>query len=54
MPVNTRITLQHIKTEKDLYRAARSLYELGRFRESHAVFETLLAAYPGCEAAKRE
>lgn len=41
-------------TEKDLYRAARSLYELGRFRESQAIFETLLAAYPGREATKRE
>lgn len=40
--------------EKGLYRAARSLYELRRFRDSHGVFKTLLAAYPSCEAARKE
>ena len=43
-----------VNTEKGLYRAARSLYELGRFREAHMVFETLLEAYPSSEAAKKE
>ena len=41
-------------TEKGFYRAARSLYELGRFREGHTVLKTLLKAYPGCKAAKQE
>ena len=43
-----------MNTEKGLYRAARSLYELGRFQEGHRVFETLLAAFPGSEAATKE
>lgn len=43
-----------VNTEKGLYRAARSLYELGRFREGHMVFEILLKAYPSSEAAKKE
>ena len=43
-----------MNTEKGLYRAARALYELGRFQESEQVFTTLLEAYPGCEAAKKE
>lgn len=28
--------------------------ELRRFHDSHRIFTTLLAAYPGCEAAKKE
>lgn len=48
------LTVNAIHTEKGLYRTARSLYELGRFQEGHRVFETLLAAYPDSEAAKKE
>ncbi len=47
-------TAEAMNTEKGLYRAARSLYELGRFREGHRVLRVLLEAYPGCDAAKKE
>ena len=43
-----------MNTEKGLHRAARSLYELGRFREGHKVFKGLLKVYPSNEAAKKE
>ena len=42
------------KSEKALYRTARSMYELGRFKESQNVLTALLAQYPGSEAAIRE
>ena len=43
-----------VNTEKGLFRAARSLYELSRFWESQMIFQTLLKAYPRSEAAKKE
>ena len=47
-------TVEARKSEKGLYRTARSMYELGRFKESQTVLTTLLAQYPGSEAAIRE
>lgn len=46
--------MEAIQTEKGLYRAARSLYELGRYQEGRRMFKTLLVAYPSCEAAQKE
>lgn len=43
-----------VNTEKGLYRAGRSLYELGRFREGQMVFESILKASPSNEAAREE
>ncbi|KAI9878412.1 MAG: hypothetical protein M1830_000932 [Pleopsidium flavum] len=40
--------------EKGLYRAARALYELGRFQECSNFLELLLKGYPGNEPGKRE
>ena len=48
------ITTEAINTDKGLYRAARSLYEPGRFRERDKVLDTLFEAYPGCDATKKE
>ena len=42
------------KSEKGLYRTARSMYELGRFKESQIVLTALLAQFSGSEAAIRE
>lgn len=47
-------SVEAVNTEKGLYRAARSLYELGRVRESHNVFRSLLKVYPSNEAARKE
>ena len=47
-------TVEARNSEKGLYRTARSMYELGRFKESQTVLTTLLAQYPGSEAAIRE
>ena len=42
------------QSEKGLYRAALSLYELGKFQESHQALESLISHYPHCHAAKKE
>ena len=47
-------TVDARKREKGLYRTARSMYELGRFKESQTVLTALLAQYAGSEAAIRE
>ena len=49
-----KLTRDVQKSEKGYYRAARSLYELGRFGECHETLKTLLSQYPDCEAAKKE
>ncbi|KAL8694772.1 MAG: hypothetical protein Q9218_000618 [Villophora microphyllina] len=41
-------------SEKGLYRAALSLYRLGRFQESHDTLTNLLTHYPNSDAAKKE
>ena len=47
-------TVEAKKNEKGLYRMARSMYELGRFKESQTVLTALLAQSPGNGAAIRE
>lgn len=47
-------TSEQQKSEKALYRAARSLYELGKFGEARDTLNSLLAEYPHCDAAKKE
>lgn len=42
------------QSEKGFYRAALSLYELGRFQESHQALTSLISHYPHCSAAKKE
>lgn len=48
------LTIEATKSKKGLYRAARSMYELNSFHESHTIYTTLLAEYPDCDAAKKE
>ena len=48
------IIAESMNTDKGLYRAARSLYEPGRFRERHKVLDTPFEAYPGCDVTKKE
>ena len=42
------------KSEKALYRAARALYELKNFQESHDMLKSLLSEFPDCVDAQRE
>ena len=42
------------KSEKALYRAARALYELRKFQESHDMLRSLLSEFPDCIDAQRE
>ena len=48
------LTASYQKSEKGFYRAARSLYELGRFQECHNVLKLLLEEYPHCAEARNE
>ena len=48
------LTADAQQSEKGLYRAALSLYELGRFQESHQALASLISRYPHCSAAKKE
>lgn len=48
------LTAEFQKSEKGFYRAARALYELGRFQESHDVLLSLLAVYPNCKEAEED
>ena len=41
-------------SEKGYFRAARSFYELGKFRACSDCLELLLTHYPDCNAAKKE
>lgn len=49
-----KLTPKAQQSEKGLYRAALSLYELGRFQESHQALASLISYYPHCHAAKKE
>lgn len=48
------LTAKFQRSEKGFYRAARALYELGKFQESHDALLSLLAVYPNCNEAKEE
>lgn len=49
-----KLTADAQQSEKGFYRAALSLYELGRFQESHQALAPLISHYPHCHAAKKE
>ena len=49
-----KLTADTQQSEKGFYRAALSLYELGRFQESHQALASLISIYPHCSAAKKE
>ncbi|KAL9105021.1 MAG: hypothetical protein Q9163_000118 [Psora crenata] len=49
-----KLTADAQQSEKGLYRAALSLYELGRFQESHQALASLISHYPHCHTAKKE
>ncbi|KAL2050079.1 hypothetical protein ABVK25_009689 [Lepraria finkii] len=49
-----KLTADAQQSEKGFYRAAFSLYELGRFQQSHQALASLISYYPYCHAAKKE
>ena len=49
-----KLTADAQQSEKGFYRAALSLYELGRFQQSHQALASLISHYPHCHAAKKE
>ena len=49
-----KFTADAQQSEKGFYRAALSLYELGRFQESHQALASLISYYPHCSAARKE
>ena len=49
-----KLTTDGEQSEKGYYRAALSLYELGKFEESHQALASLISHYPHCSAAKKE
>ena len=49
-----KVTADAQPSEKGLYRAALSLYELGKFQESYQALVSLISHYPHCHAAKKE
>lgn len=49
-----KLTANAQQSEKGFYRAALSLYELGRFQESHQALAPLISHYPHCHAEKKE
>ena len=49
-----KLTADEQQSEKGFYRAALSLYELGKFQECHQALASLIQHYPHGSAAKKE